>query len=208
MKKKTQNLYEGVPSPIQPLTQYSQLVQQFGEEFADALMQIIPVYSFNDLLKEIHKLCSSRKDMVPVNLDRFAYRDEYLVGYLSKTAVAAAQNAYAAGYALRSPLMAYELLFFDNPIANSFSIIHHQDIGQYGSWRSNAIDAVVRQELYKNLCMLARQDICIEPDALAYHPENRDFKVMNFQEVYLGRLSTPKKISDYQEQYRELLQIR
>jgi len=69
MKKKKQNLYEGVPSLIQPLTQYSQLVQQFGEEFADVLMEIIPVYSFNDLLKEIHKLCSSRKDMVPINLD-------------------------------------------------------------------------------------------------------------------------------------------
>jgi len=103
--------------------------------------------------------------------------------------------------------MAYELLFFDNPIANSFSIIHHQDIVQYGSWRSNAIDAAVRQELYKNLCMLVRQDIWIEPDALAYHPENRDFKVMNFQEVYLGRLSTSENISDYQGRYRELLRI-
>lgn len=203
------NLFEDIPDPVLPLTNYRQLAQIVNEEFAEALMRIIPIYNTSEFLTKMHQLPHRYKEFNQVSMGRISYRDEYLVGYLDKARAKSAHAVYCAGYGLKSPLMAYEFLIFDNKSANSFCVIHHQDIRRYDSlWRSSTIDADVRQELYKNLCTLACQDIWIDAAALAYYPEIRDFKVMNFQEIRVGRLSSPEKIADYQEQYRKLLQIR
>ena len=207
MTENQRDLYEGIPSPIRPLTQYKELIPHIGEAFANALMEIIPIYHTSEFLEEMHSLCR-RKEFSPVGMGRISYQDQYLLGYLGRVDQKSAYAAYCAGYSLRSPLMAYEFLLFDNRHANSFGVIHHQGISRYDDlWQSNTIDPSVRQELYENLCALARQDIWIAPAALAYCPENRDFKVLNFQEVRLGKLSTPEKLADYQAQYRTLLQI-
>ena len=208
MIKGQHNLYEGIPEPLQPLTRYNELIPHIGEVFANALMEIIPIYNTSDFLVKMHQLPCYYKECKQASLGRIFYEDEYLVGYLDKLKVKSAYPAYCAGYELKSPLMAYEFMVFDNKHANSIGIIHHYGVRRYDSlWMSHPIDPDVRKELYENLCAFAQRGFWIAPDALAYCPETRDFKVLDFQNVRLKQPVDPVAMGEYLTQYRRLLKI-
>jgi len=208
MPKSQQNLYEYIPAPLQPLTRYKELIPHIGEAFANALMEIIPIYNTSEFLKEMHQLPYKYNEFKQVSLGRLSYQDEYLIGYLDKLKVKSAYASYYAGYELKSPLMAYEFLVFDNKHANSFAIIHHHGIRQYDSlWLRHSFDTGVREALYENICTLAQQGLWIETDALAYSPQTQDFKVLDFQRVSLKQQVDPVMKDEYLSRYRKLLKI-
>ena len=208
MTESQQNLYECIPAPLQPLTRYKELVPHVGEAFANALMEIIPIYNTSEFLAEMHQLPYKHNEFKQVSLGRLFYQDEYLVGYLDKSKAKSAYASYYAGYELKSPLMAYEFLVFANRHGNSFSIIHHHGIGQYDAlWLRHTLATDVRGALYENICTLAQQSLWIDTDALAYSPQTQDFKVLDFQKVSLKQQADPVMKDAYLSRYRQLLKL-
>lgn len=208
MPESQHNLYKCIPAPLQPLTRYKELIPHIGEAFANALMEIIPIYNTSEFLQEMHQLPNKHKEFRQVSLGRLSYQDEYLVGYLDKSKAKSAYASYCAGYELKSPLMAYEFLVFANKQANSFSIIHHHGIRQYDAlWLGYTIATDVREALYENICKLAQQSLWIDTDALAYSPQTKDFKVLDYQKVSLKQQVDPVMKDAYLSRYRKLLKI-
>lgn len=208
MPESQHNLYKCIPAPLQPLTRYKELIPHIGEAFANALMEIIPIYNTSEFLQEMHQLPYKHKEFRQVSLGRLSYQDEYLVGYMDKSKAKSAYASYCAGYEIKSPLIAYEFLVFANQHGNSLSIIHHHGIRQYDAlWLGHAIATDVREALYENICKLAQQSLWIDTDALAYSPQTKDFKVLDFQKVSLKQQVDPVMKDAYLSRYRKLLKI-
>ncbi len=197
-----------------------------AKEYFDAT---VGIYSQSKLIRKIARCASETQGAIRRIQDVGFCSERYAVEFLSYTKINDVVKVFKEPRARGNRLFDYDYQVFQDDFLRCFVLLRARgdyNFTDYTVWfKMSEVDFSLRRQLYDDVCKLLSFDddyesnyargvfstlpcsgITLHPHDVFYNPIIKDFKLMDFQRVGVGRYDD-EDVWEYQEAWREYCQI-